>query len=736
MAAKLTKGDKQRLGSGQVKPRRQDYLRLSSGAVLTPAGLAGAISAADAGQIRGLVEIAEDVLERWAHLRGCFQTLALSVAGNPWELRAPAGSGRKGAKIAQAVTDMILGIPGIDRVPARLMLAAYHPLSAYEEMWDVSEGQAVISSLVPVHPKRFVWNTQYTGVAGLDLGELRLVSDENIIYGERLWDDKWLIHQTDYEGFPQRAGMSRGLCRLYLFSAEAANNQSIYGEVYGMPLRWAQVADQAEDDVVAAVEDALKNLGSDAYAVLKGTRPEFLQATPGGEKVYSQILEWANTECSKMVLGHTGSADSTPGKLGGEDAANEIRHDIVTAYARGVNESLTDQLVERLVRFNFGDGAPVPEWTMLIEEKRDLVEQANRVKIAVDMGVPVDMAWYAEQQGLTLAEDATLAIPGATKPAPTAPGGLAGLGLRAPGHDLVSLAVSKGTEKQVDSLIQSALGRAGDVYRLFTQPVREAFDQAADFDDLAARLGKIGLDPEPVATLLHETQLSGITLGIGQVAQESGQITKGIGAKWVPLPPEKAIKWLEDRIPVDREAFGKLSDQLKAKCFSLAGHDGDNLIAGVKDKLTAALRDGQSFQQFAKGYKEMMGSLGVEPTNPWHLETVFRTNTANAVQAGRYHQQTRPEVMKLRPYLQYNTVGDGSVRDEHAELDGLVYPAEHEFWSKHYPPNGFSCRCSVTSLSERQVTDRGIEVHDTIPDGLPEPDPGFASDPIGSLLLI
>lgn len=41
---------------------------------------------------------------------------------------------------------------------------------------------------------------------------------------------------------------------------------------------------------------------------------------------------------------------------------------------------------------------------------------------------------------------------------------------------------------------------------------------------------------------------------------------------------------------------------------------------------------------------------------------------------------------------------DRRVRPSHAILDGKVYPADHEFWATHYPPNGFRCRCGVRTL--------------------------------------
>lgn len=45
--------------------------------------------------------------------------------------------------------------------------------------------------------------------------------------------------------------------------------------------------------------------------------------------------------------------------------------------------------------------------------------------------------------------------------------------------------------------------------------------------------------------------------------------------------------------------------------------------------------------------------------------------------------------------LEYKTIGDGRVRDEHRKLHGTILPVDHPFWTLYYPPNGWNCRCFV-----------------------------------------
>ncbi|MCI6642923.1 MAG: hypothetical protein MSH18_01795 [Bacteroidales bacterium] len=51
-----------------------------------------------------------------------------------------------------------------------------------------------------------------------------------------------------------------------------------------------------------------------------------------------------------------------------------------------------------------------------------------------------------------------------------------------------------------------------------------------------------------------------------------------------------------------------------------------------------------------------------------------------------------------RYLLQYRTVGDERVRQEHASLNRVTLPLSSSFWDEHFPPNGWNCRCSVVQV--------------------------------------
>ena len=92
----------------------------------------------------------------------------------------------------------------------------------------------------------------------------------------------------------------------------------------------------------------------------------------------------------------------------------------------------------------------------------------------------------------------------------------------------------------------------------------------------------------------------------------------------------------------------------------------------------------------------------------WAKVLKFDNNMRSASMAGRWQQMQRTK--ETRPYLQYLSVGDRRVREKHAAWHGLILPMDDPFWDTHYPPNGFGCRCTVRTLSDRQLEREGRQV--------------------------
>jgi SPP1 gp7 family putative phage head morphogenesis protein len=193
------------------------------------------------------------------------------------------------------------------------------------------------------------------------------------------------------------------------------------------------------------------------------------------------------------------------------------------------------------------------------------------------------------------------------------------------------------------------------------------------------------------------------------------------------LPFDEAIQYFQNKgYKFSPNSWMDLWQEAHARAFTVARVTAMDVLTDIRKAVDKATVDGVSLGQFKKDLRPLLEKKGwlapkgedAEILMPdgtvrkrlagWRLDTIFRTNLQSAFQTGRYEQMQR--VSAVRPYWQYDAVGDKRTRPSHAALDGKVYRSDDSFWDTWYPPNGFNCRCTVNTLSERQVKARGLKV--------------------------
>lgn len=190
---------------------------------------------------------------------------------------------------------------------------------------------------------------------------------------------------------------------------------------------------------------------------------------------------------------------------------------------------------------------------------------------------------------------------------------------------------------------------------------------------------------------------------------------------------EEAVDYFKGRVPVTAEVFYRIAEQYRGLAFTVSGYTKAQILKRFYDEILAALEDGNTFSEFRKNMNDFLKAEGYEGLDPLQADLIFRTNIQTAYNVGHYEQMTDPGVMKLRPFWQYDAVNDTHTRPSHLAMDGKVFPADHPVWNTWFPPNGFRCRCTVRTLSKRQVEARGLTVEDEFP--AIAPDPHFGTNP-------
>ncbi|HEX4334709.1 MAG TPA: DUF935 family protein [Polyangiaceae bacterium] len=257
-----------------------------------------------------------------------------------------------------------------------------------------------------------------------------------------------------------------------------------------------------------------------------------------------------------------------------------------------------------------------------------------------------------------------------------------------------------------------------------------------------------GLDLDEYVRSLSRRVLHGEMLGALDSSYEAAHDVEIAPAKFaapadkaaVPAKPgfaDKSFKsaqsFFESKDVLTKEKFDALAAGAKRRAFTVARLQSQDLLNLVHAELGRMIGEGADVKQFSKFMNERIVSAGWTPASSSHIETIARTNIAQAHSVGRLTEMTQPAALVDRPYWQIRGVKDSRQRPTHGAVDGWVLKASDPFWQHAVTPWGYNCRDRMSSLSEKQVKARGLTVHDgsEIQD---LPDPGFSGSGMRSLL--
>lgn len=188
---------------------------------------------------------------------------------------------------------------------------------------------------------------------------------------------------------------------------------------------------------------------------------------------------------------------------------------------------------------------------------------------------------------------------------------------------------------------------------------------------------------------------------------------------------EEAIRYFESKGLKQTFNYFDMQQEEHNKAVTVAKMLDMDMLQDVHDSLTHALKKGWTYAQWSDRIIPILQSNGwwgrqeikdpvtgkiviAQLGSPHRLKTIFRTNMQQAYMVGRWQQIM--QTAKERPYLRYDAIDDRRTRPKHKAWDGMILPFNHPFWRKHYPPNGFNCRCSVTQFSKTDLEAKGYDV--------------------------
>jgi phage gp29-like protein len=467
------------LGVAGVRDRYSTYP--SKG--LTPERLASIFQEADQGDMLRQAELFEEMEEKDAHLGSVLQTRKLAVSGLEWEVVA-ASEGKEDEDIAAFVKEALVWLSDFDTALLYILDAIGKGFSVAEIIWEYAEGKIWPKEIKWLHQKKFT----FIDSSGFVSYEPKLITDTSPAYGEELPPNKFIYHRYQARcGITPRGGVLRPCAYMYLFKNYAVKDWVIFAERFAMPMRVGKFNASTSEADRKVLRNAVFNLGSDAAAVISdSTIIELLdqQSRSASMMIYSGLIDFCDRSMSKAVLGHTGSSDSTPGRLGSETEARDVRRDILEADAKALSKTIIMQLIRPLVEFNFGPGKSLPRFQLLQAKVEDLQAEAAKIKTLIDAGFDgIPKSYIYEKFAIPMPEEGEETI---TPPARTAVIPAKAVMNRAYG-DLAVIPAQAGIQSKenrdqsdIDSLVDASIGEGA----VDLSPLYQIVEKAESFSDL------------------------------------------------------------------------------------------------------------------------------------------------------------------------------------------------------------------------------------------------------------
>jgi SPP1 gp7 family putative phage head morphogenesis protein len=564
-------------------------------------------------------------------------------------------------------------------------------------MWDYSEGDVWVKKLVGKHPRRFIFTPER---------ELRLLTPSNMIEGEPVPDRKFIVFTYGSTDNPYGKGLGQRLWWPVWFKKHGVKYWVVFGERFGSPTtvgKYPRGSGKPEQDkLLAALEAIQKETG---IIIPEDLVIELLEAArKTSTDTYEKLCQFMDLQISKAVLGQTLTTEvGERGSYAASKTHEDVRQDIVKADADLLCELLNNTLIPWLVDYNHPDVRAYPQIWIHTEEEEDLKPLAERDKILTkDVGLPVSKQYFYDTYNIPKPEEGEELV------SPPAPGAGPGFAEDVKKNSPVRKAIE--AQDKVDRLVDTAASEAAPLFENFTDVIDRAAGKADSLAELDAGIPELygELDPLPMMEHLAGKLLEADRIGADSVlaeltAKERASVLKGRSfqeGRWGPgLPFKEAIDYFRDR------------------AFWITGITRAEFLGEVKDELAKSMAEGLTLRDFRRALPGIFERHGYSMLHPWRIETIYRTNLQNAHQAGRQRQMTDPAVLQARPFWRYVAVQDVATRPEHAAMHGRVFRADNPVWESWYPPNGFNCRCTVQTLSAREVQRRGLKVETEDPTG-------------------
>lgn len=246
-----------------------------------------------------------------------------------------------------------------------------------------------------------------------------------------------------------------------------------FAQIFGAPIRWANYDPAtATAGTIQDILNMLAQMGSFGYAAFPaGTNLELKEAVKSAQdNPQKALLDAADLICDLMIIGQTLTSQSSRGGEGGGgnralgQVHKDIREERIQKAANTAAKIISEDFIRAICRMNFGDDAECPELIIVTKANKDLVAQAERYQILLQIpGVEVSRQQFYEDNELTMPdEEDDVLVGGQSQPTsgnqPLDGGDPTAIAQARGRHTCTARARDGATEKLVDGVLENLTG--------------------------------------------------------------------------------------------------------------------------------------------------------------------------------------------------------------------------------------------------------------------------------------
>ncbi len=605
-----------------------------------------------------------------------------------------------------------------------IMSAVEYGVSINELIWRVCDkgeykGKIIIGNIKQKNPDKFnLWTDDFG-----NLQEYGVVNVSAYDFGRKYPTEKFIIYSfaKQFENIWGRSVL-RSLYDLWIIKQTLIKAWGVYLEKYGIPPAKAKVpfAHFQNTEMVSRIKQALNQLRFESNIVIPDNiEIEILKTDTNSGSPFENAIRLINEQIRKKILGQTltGEAGSSSYALG------KVHFNILLFYVEQLGKDLAEkainnQLIKRLVDYNFADVEYYPKFAFNPLVQEDVVQIIEKYYAGVQNGI--------------------------IKPLPEDENKIR-TWLKFPEREIEE---EKNNEIEMTTFSENK-------NKIFTGVRRRTFtkfEEKVDFKNIRDTI---------------ESQTSKYTIDIAKILEESledlyKQIEKKriFDEKNIKAVEDLKIKYLGDikakffdmfqntyNLAI-REARKTLIEKKKSlkfqdidfrkltpkevieffntKSYFMTQKERDAIFGIIKPIIFNTIKSGGTIKDFINQATEKMNiyiQQGVideeEKYSSSRLETIIRTNVNEAFNYGMRHYYEDPELNGFVEAYQYSAILDDRVRPNHAILDGRVFKASNPVIDRITPPNGYRCRCILVPVVKGEEWEES-----TLPAGW-QPDAGF-----------